>query len=200
MDKLNPERDNPGRNDLSAWDDLIRFQVNIAERWLKRGDKAEDIFAKFFFYFTGFNALYFLWRKIDGLDQTNEGKHIENLLKKFDEIKAQEILDGVRTNVAYFCQRRPIQRMDKRTINDPYSGEEYEGRRWKERLQDNQLSALERIVAMGQILYLVRSNLVHGSKAETGDDREIIQMSIEPLRIFLREALLRTRQQRPGGR
>jgi hypothetical protein len=192
MDNLKTE--NTRRNDLGAWDDLIRFQLNIAERWLKRGDEAKDTFATFFFYFTGFNALYFLWRKIDKLDQTNEGKHIENLLKKFYESKAQEILEKVRTNIDYFCQRRPIQRMDRRTANSPYTGEENEGRKWQEVLQNKSLSASERINAMGQILYLVRSNLVHGSKAESGDDLKIIQNSTEPLRIFLTEALLLTRQ------
>lgn len=80
MDTENLEIGSHSRNDLWAWDDLIRFQLKIAERWLKRGDKAKDTFAEFFFYFTGFNAIYFLWRKIDNLDQTNEGKHIKNLL------------------------------------------------------------------------------------------------------------------------
>jgi len=186
---------NHSRNNLQAWDDLIRFQLNIAERWLKRGNETDDIFAKFFFYFTGFNALYFLWKKIDGLDQANEGKHIKNLLKKFEEAKAQEILNNVRTSVNYFCQRRPIQRMDKRNSGRQHTGEESEGRRWRNKLQNNNnLSASERLVAMGQILYLVRSNLVHGSKTESGDDLEIIQMCIEPMRIFLKESILWTRQ------
>ncbi len=187
-------------NSLWAWDDLIRFQLNIAERWLKRGNKTKDIFSKFFFYFTGFNALYYLWRKIDNLDETNEGKHIENLLKKFDEAKAQEIFDKLRTSIDYFCQRHPIQRMDKRNIEDLKEGEEAEGRRCKNKLQDDRLSVSKRIVALGGILYLVRSNLVHGSKAESGDDLEIIQMSIEPLMVFLTEALLWTRQQCPWER
>lgn len=191
----NLERDNPRINDLWAWDDLIRFQLNIAERWLKRGNEAEDIFARFFFYFTGFNALYFLWRKIDKLYPAYEGNHIENLLKKFDESKAQEILKKIGTDVDYFCQRGPIQRMDRRTANNPYAGEHKEGRKWQGVLQDKNLSAPERINAMGQILYLVRSNLVHGSKIESGDDHNIIQTSIGPLRIFLEEAIIWTKQQ-----
>jgi hypothetical protein len=187
-------------DNLGDLGDLIRFQIDIAERWLKRGDETKDIFAKFFFYFTGFNAIYFLWRKITKLDHTNEGKHIENLLKKFDETKAQEILEKIRSSVNYFSQRRPIQRMDKRTVNNPYVGEEYEGRKWQGLFQDENKSASERINAMGQILYLVRSNLVHGSKAESGDDLDIIQKSIEPLRIFLAETILWTKQQCPWER
>lgn len=90
--------------------------------------------------------------------------------------------------------------MDRRISRRPHTGEEFEGRRWKKKLQDNNLPASERLVAMGQILYLVRSNLVHGSKAESGDDLEVIQTSIEPLKVFLTEAILRTRQQCPWER
>jgi len=187
-------------NDSSNWYDLIKFQLNIAERWLQRGNKTEDVFAKFFFYFTGFNALYFLWRKINNLDETNEGKHIENLLSKFDEIKAQEMLDKVSNSIDYFCKRRPIQRMNKRILKDDhYVGDEEEGRSWKNKLQKKELSASKRIIALGHILYLVRSNLVHGSKTESGDDFEIIKNSIEPLKLLLTEALSWTQIYRWGN-
>ena len=189
------ERGSGSRNDLQAWGDLIQFQLTIAERWLRRGTKIEDIFAKFFFYFAGFNAVYFLWRKIDGLDQTNEGRHIENLLKKFDEAKAQEMLDKIKISVDYFSQRRPIQRMDRRSSGRPYVGDKEEGHNWSKKLQNNDISALERLVAVGHILYLVRSNLAHGSKAERGDDREVIERSMEPLRVLLTEAISLTKHQ-----
>jgi hypothetical protein len=200
METKKLERASYSRNDLWAWEDLIRFQLNIAERWLKRGDESKDIFSRFFFYFTGLNALYFLWRKIDNLDQTSEGKHIENLLTKFGEQKAREILNKVRTSIDYYCQRRPIQRMDRRTYKRPFEGDIREGHKWQKRIKDQSLSPIERLISLGQILYLVRCNLVHGSKAESGDDREVIQMSIDPLRVFLEEALLWTRQQCSWGR
>ena len=63
---------------LWEWDDFIRFQQKIAERWLIRGNQAVDSYSKFFFFFSGFNALYFLWRKAD-----NE----KNLLHKCDTEK-----------------------------------------------------------------------------------------------------------------
>lgn len=195
MQSTNIEGRNHSANKLLAFGDISRFQLTIADRWLERGNQTEDIFAKFFYYFTGFNAIYFLWRKIDDLGETNEGRHIENLLRKFDEAKAREILKEIGMSVDYFSKRRPIQRMDKRTSRSPYTGDEYEGRKWKNKLQDNNLPASERLVAMGQILYLVRSNLVHGSKAQSGDDRDVIQKSIEPLRLFLAEAISWTRYQ-----
>jgi hypothetical protein len=193
-------RDSHNPDILGSWDDLVRFQLVIAERWLERGNKAKDTFAKFSFYFTGFNAIYFLWRKIDNLDYVSEGKHsegkhIENLLNKFDEAKAREILDKIGISVDYFSKRRPIQRMDRRSSKALYMGEESEGGRWRKKLQDNNLPPSERLVAMGQILYLVRSNLVHGSKAESGDDLNIIQKSIEPLKVFLTEAVSWTKEQ-----
>ena len=67
---------------LADSSELIIFQLKIAERWYDRGNRISDIFAKFFFYFTGFNALYFLWKEIDNING-GEKKHIENLLRKF---------------------------------------------------------------------------------------------------------------------
>jgi hypothetical protein len=42
------------------WHELAIFQCKAAGRWLKRGRESKDIFAQFFFYFAGLNALYFL--------------------------------------------------------------------------------------------------------------------------------------------
>jgi hypothetical protein len=191
---------NDNSNDKSIlwrWDDMIRFQLIVAERWLERGNKAGDVFSKFFLYFSGFNAIYFLWRKIDNLDNTSEGKHIENLLYKLDKGKALQILDKIMPAIQFFINRRPIQRMDKRDMKNQYFGEESEGKKWKRKLQDNQASAIEKINAIGQIVYLVRSNLVHGSKAESGDDFEVISNAVEPLRLVLEETLSWSRQQCP---
>jgi hypothetical protein len=38
---------------------LLRFQRNIACRWHQRAQGFDDHFVKFFFYFSGFNSLYF---------------------------------------------------------------------------------------------------------------------------------------------
>ncbi|MFH1596995.1 MAG: hypothetical protein ABIG94_11635 [Pseudomonadota bacterium] len=179
-------------NSLNMWRELINFQLNIAERWYRRGNEVNDIFAKFFFYFTGFNSLYSLWKKIDGISQ-GEGKQIENLLKKFDRHRAGILLNRIRDSVDYFTKRRPISRMDRREPSRPYSGDQEEGKKWQGRLIDNS-DPLKQVVAMGQILYLIRSNLVHGSKAGSGDDHDIIQASIQPLKIILEEAIQLTQQ------
>jgi hypothetical protein len=40
--------------------------------------------------------------------------------------------------------------------------------------------AMECVLALGQILYLVRSNLVHGSKIDRGDDEQVIKTLLSP--------------------
>lgn len=195
-------------NNLWKCKKLIEFQLDIAQRWQKLGsdtkgnETRENIFATFFFYFAGFNAIYFLWSIINGLKQSGEAEHVKNLLKKIDEIKAQKILSKVKSSVDYFCQRRSIQQMKKRSCKSPYEGDETEGDTQKKVLQNKNKTASEKIVALGIILYLCRCNLVHGSKKglESGDDCEIIKNSIEPLRVFLKEAISLTRQRCPWER
>lgn len=182
------------RNYLYDFSGLIDFQLGIANRWLERGNIIEDIFAKFFFYFTGFNAIYFLWKKIDKINRRNEKECIKNLLKKFSRLKTQEILDKVKTSVDYFINREPIKRMDKRT-NKQFIGDDSDGCNWKSVLQNNDKSASEKLIALGNILYLIRCNLFHGSKSQLGDDRKIIEKSVEPLRVFLEETISLTKQQ-----
>lgn len=184
------------RNTLWKWDDLIRFQLDIANRWLKKGQDIEDIFAKFFFYFAGINALYFLWGKIDGLEKDvetriEEWKHLQELLKKFKENEATAILDKVSSEVKYFCKRRPIQKMEKRTIVSQQEGDEWIGRNSQQKLHAGK-SSVEKLVALGDILYIVRSNLIHGSKQDSGDDKNIIAYSIRPLETILARTITLT--------
>lgn len=185
---------------LWDWADPVRFQLGIAERWLKRGKEAPDPFARFFFFFAGFNALYFLWLKIDKL-KNNEGKpareekQIENLLRKLDG-EAGEILAGLSSDIDFFSERRPIQRMDKRTAENPFIGDEEEGRKALRRLGKSD-SPIEQLIGIGKIIYLVRSNLVHGSKAGEGDDEKIVKNSTRPLEIFLERSIEMTKRQCP---
>jgi hypothetical protein len=169
--------------------DLIRYQLKIAKRWQKKGRKSKNVFAKFLFYYMGFNALYFIIEKTNNRKNQKEINYVENLLRKIDQIKADKILDKIMINVKYFCNRPPIQEMRKRTFDSPYEGCSEKGREYKENLKNICLPGKDRIVALGQILYLVRCNLVHGSKSASGDDSKVIRMSILPLKIFLEEAM-----------
>jgi hypothetical protein len=72
-------------------------------------------------------------------------------------------------------------------------GEEREGRRAHEKLMSS--SPVDWLVALGIILYLVRCNLVHGSKAEMGDDELVIEASVAPLKLLLEKAVKLTERQ-----
>lgn len=191
------------QNPFWKWENLIRVQLNIAERWLEKGRKSNDKFAKFFFHFSGFNALYYLWTEIDDLKnemgkRPNEPRQIENLLRKFNGKEASEIFKILSEDVKYFCERKPIERMDKRKPENPFDGDPEEGNKWKKWLKERE-GILDKVVALGEILYLVRSNLFHGSKVESGDDEEIITHSITPLEILLSSALAMTKGKCPWG-
>lgn len=181
---------------LSArWVPLATFQLNVARRWLTRGSYAGEIFAQFFFYFAGFNAIYFLWGKVDDVrnqqgQPAGEEKQIHNLLKKFTPTDAQRLLGELESTVRYFRKRRPIQRMDRRGAESPIDGETVEGMKWRRRLQEAE--PVQRLIALGSILYLVRSNLVHGSKMEAGDDEAVIRHAVPAVKLLLEHSVVVT--------
>jgi hypothetical protein len=188
---------------LWQWNDLVRFQVNVAERWLKRGISTSDPFAKFFFFFAGFNALYFLWSKIANLKndkfpdrQPSESFEIMSFVKKFSEEETSKILEEVSKDVAYFANREPpIQSMRERSTTDATKGSESTGRRWQKELKNK--SSVKRLVGLSETLYLVRSNLFHGSKIESGDDELVVQHSICSLKVFLENGISLTKRKCP---
>ncbi|MCH8089212.1 MAG: hypothetical protein IH955_04280 [Chloroflexi bacterium] len=195
--RLLPVRDSA--DSLDKWEqDLAHIQLRIAGRWLDRSNKVKDLFARFFFYFAGFNAIYFLWSQIERQEgsasgSNGEGKQIRNLLQKFQEEKAVKILDTLSDSVKYFRDRRPIQDMRYRKDDSSHEGKEDEGRKWKRKLGGTS-APVEKLVALGMILYMVRSNLVHGSKSQEGDDLCVIMHSVNPMECLLAESIELTRQ------
>lgn len=185
------------------WRMLADFQLHVAERWLARGAESGDPFAKFFFYFAGVNALYYLWKKADDLRGSTPGRspnevvQIKHLLGKAGDSGAAAVLLAARDTVEYFSQRRPIERMDDRSMNRPQVGAKRAGAGAKETLTTGK-DGTERLRALGHILYLVRSNLVHGSKMDQGDDAEIIRHSAPALGAILGWAINYTRSELGG--
>jgi hypothetical protein len=186
---------------IEAWSDLLEFQIDTAEIWLKRGREVKDRFSKFLFFFAGLNALYFLWGKVDNVkkstgDPAGEQLQLDNLIRKFDNDGAQKILEALSDSIIYFQKRAPIQRIDKRTIESQNEGDDSEGKRYRSKLT-NDHCARDRLIVLARILYLVRSNLVHGSKKgheNPEDDLEIIKFSIGALEVILREAIILTKR------
>lgn len=178
------------------WRDLAEFQLRIAERWLDRGARTEDPFARFFFYFAGVNALYYLWSKVDGVRggaqdrPPNEVRQIEHLLSKAGP-SAAEVLASARNCAEYFAERRPIERMDRRSQRRATVGDVGEGGTARDVLRSG--SDTERLRALGKILYLVRSNLAHGSKMDQGDDQDVVEQAVPGLEAILNWAIGYTR-------
>ncbi|MFA5083309.1 MAG: hypothetical protein WC474_12230 [Hydrogenophilaceae bacterium] len=165
---------------------LLTDQLMIAKSWQEKAASTQDVFARFFFLYTAFNALYFAWAKA-GRQGNDEKQQIEYLLKKLPGITATEILDGVSTEIQFFLARNtPIRDMRNQGCNDPLQGEVSDDRRtavWDDLRggQEGEVSA-KRLVALGKVVYFVLCNLVHGSKAERrGDDKDVITNAIGPL-------------------
>ncbi|HBP89694.1 MAG TPA: hypothetical protein DD706_18560 [Nitrospiraceae bacterium] len=178
---------------------LLSFQAIIAQRWLKRGEESADSFASYFFSFSALNALYFAWAQADQISGFN-GSHpgdlmqVEHLVRKFTSDEAQEILAVVQPQIEFFSSRKPIQRMDKRTCNNFDRGKDKEGRAAQKTLMAGD-PPVERLVALTKIQYLIRSNLVHGSKAEDGDDLAVVRQALVPIREIATRALRLTENQ-----
>ena len=182
------------------WGVLAYFQLHVAERWLERGAKSGDPFARFFFYFAGVNALYYLWSKADDIRGRTPGRlpnevaQIKHFLGKAGDTGSAAVLLAARDAVEYFSQRRPIERMDDRSMSRALDGDMREGRRAKETLITSK-DDVERLRALGHILYLVRLNLVHGGKMDQGDDADIIGHSAPALGVILEWAIGYTRSE-----
>lgn len=175
----------------------MRWQLSLARSWRDKAASTEDVFAQFFFLYTGFNALYFAWSKADGLTndegkEPGEHRQIKHLLEKMAPNYADAVLRSVVSEIRYFTEEREaIQRMGERTCASPVKGEVDEGKKAQRQLKGGRANA-EKLVALGKIIYLIRCNLVHGSKAETGDDETVITRAIGPLRQILHAAIEHT--------
>ena len=175
------------------WNSLAIFQIHIAERWFERAGRTKDLYARFFFLFAGFNALYYLWRKVDNLrggdpkKSPNEGDQIRHLIARVKPEDRATILQEARRTTEFFKNRGAIERMDSRSAGNPMKGNSKEGREALEDLVRGNDSA--RLAALGTILYLIRCNLVHGGKMDEGDDEKVIQASGTGLQAVLKWAI-----------
>ena len=131
-------------------------------------------------------------RNADG-SAVGEGKQIEHLLKSLTHETATYVLGLLTQPVDYFSKRRPIERMDKREVRHPTAGSDREGTMWRKQLREAE-NPVDKVSALSQILYLVRSNLVHGSKAQSGDDAKIITISGPALKKLLELTINSTRR------
>lgn len=172
---------------VSQYRDLAQFQIRVAEQWFNRGEHSSDVFAKFFFFYTAFNALTFLWKQVNGVEG-GDIPQIQNLVAQLDgttwEEVAREFADPMR-----FFANRPIERMGDRTATDPSHGRVTEGRRHQRVLADPAADNAEKAKALASVLYIVRCNVAHGSKMIMGDDLNVIQNAVPLLRALSSRAI-----------
>src|SRR5206468_10795932 len=119
-------------------------------------------------------------------------RQIEHLLSKAGPSTA-EVLGRAPHCASYFADRRPIERMDRRSQKRATAGDVGEGRAAQDALRGG--SDTERLRALGTILYLVRSNLAHGSKMDQGDDQDVVEQAVLGLEAILNWAIRYTRSE-----
>lgn len=80
--------------------------------------------------------------------------------------------------------------MKNRDRNDPLLGSV--DQRPSHTLGDAIATNDAKVVALGDVIYQVRNNLVHGSKAHSGDDLTIVSNAIKPLKALLTASIQKT--------
>lgn len=162
-------------------------QLEIAERWFDRGRRSTDVFAKFFFYFAAFNALYYLHGKADRVRQNSEKARIKNFLGKLPGHLWDTITTNHGRHVCFF-RDRPIRRMYRSSDHDPLR----EGSEYAKTLRSAGSSSCEKLKALGLILYIIRCNLSHGRKSDRGDDQTVIENAVPPLEAICNAGIIHT--------
>lgn len=134
--------------------------------------------------------------KLRGL--RSERALIEQAVEQLGEEKAKQILEAHADFIRYLCEERlrPIHRMDVRS-RDNTVGDERMGKAYLETLKSSQASDTKKIKALAGTLYLIRCNLVHGSKVMDAEDQDLVQRAVPPLRSITEAVLNHTEHARP---
>lgn len=123
----------------------------------------------------------------------NEAKLIDHLVAKLPASFAPSFMTEHAEFARHLVKRGAIARMDKRTpadsVGDPQSGDAL-----LRKLSAQSSSPEIRVQAIAGILYLIRCNLVHGSKISDATDRDLLALSVPPLRSLALAALHATRE------
>jgi len=133
--------------------------------WIKEGKK-ESPGGKFRFiaFFLAFNALYWLQWMRDGSKKESELTQIQRLVGKLDASTAKSILAKHRDYVGDMVKRAAIRDMKSRTGTNEF-GSADKAEAWRKRLAIADGDPIEKLKALAGILYSIRCNLMHGSKA-----------------------------------
>lgn len=172
-------------------DSIVAFQLDAANEWIaaaRRISQPGDNKLQFIAYFTALNALYWLWGRLDNVESP-EIEVVQHLIERLGERTAKRIVrdERVISFVSYLRrpERGPVRSMQTRTRDDPL-GSSVQGSRYHEQLNSGR--ALTRLKALAAILYLVRCNIVHGSKRWTQTDNDLATNGLPVLQLIVEEA------------
>jgi len=170
---------------------IVGFQIQVAEGWIRESE-SRDVHPRFKFlgYFMAFNALYWLWGIFDG-GHASEVVRIQRLVGRLGMNATKDILARHDDYIRFLTARDPLLRMDARsrtsTTGSPGKGEEYLAL-----LQDR--TASTKLQGLASILYLIRCNLMHGSKTP---GEALIEESVPALRSITKACLAYTQHKPP---
>ncbi len=175
---------------LFKFRNAINLQIGIAEAWSSKANESHDVFSRFFFYYTGFNSIYYMWSLINEKGREKEFKQIEFLIRHLDDALVIEALGKLKPSIDYFLMRDPIQQMNKRDEGNPENGDLEKGKTFRKVLQaSHEIGHKDRLNALAQILYLIRCNTFHGSKADSGDDQTVVGYAAPIAKILLEKSV-----------
>jgi hypothetical protein len=128
----------------------------------------------------------------------NEAVLIQSLVEKLGDETANRIVTEQQEFVHFLLvdRQRPIHRMDKRSITDSV-GDPKDAKKYLKWLRDPKMGAIKKLQAIASTLYLIRCNLVHGSKVAHVEDGGLVGRSVPPLRAVTEAAIEYTRRCRP---
>lgn len=177
---------------------IVDFQTAAATSWLVAGDQTKHHKLRFISYFTAFNALYWLQGLFE--PQRRESDAIANMVEQLGSTRATELLRApeVTEFIAYLRERGAIRNMDRRNLNDAKGGTS-PGKEHMADLADGN-DAMARLKSLALVLYLIRCNMVHGSKLASPDEDELVARGNPALLRLVRACLDHTLAVRGSSR
>ena len=121
----------------------------------------------------------------------NEGVLIDHLIDRLPDEDCNRLAARNAGFARFLKDRGPIYRMDKRSLENSI-GDVTEGKKLLAKLSDPRADGKKRVKAMARILYLVRCNLVHGSKMADAQDADLLEQCVPPLRDITSAAIALT--------
>ena len=157
--------------------------IKISKEWYQEAKEINNSnYAKFFFLWCSFNALYNLAGEYNIADK----ERIQELINELREEDVEDFLRKTKQFCDYFLfERLPIKDMKKEFHGKKQPEEVLEFESVKNKYMANE-KKIEIIKDIMIIIYRVRNNLTHGSKEVSGNDYEVVENSVPILEVIVK--------------